>query len=474
MSTYQHPADGPTPMCPGGNCPPGQSNSTSSQNPTWVAFRALCSSFTVTLNFSGCTGSNCNRGLQAAIYADCGNLPGSVVSGGCSTCYNCTTGIGCGTSAGQRVMNVTGLVPGQIYRLLVDGCSGSACQVTIDVDLPPGCVDEIRPWTGMINGPADVCVGDAVDYMVNMPVGGTNSTWVIKDMNGNIIENLDDGGYFPGPPPFTKTRVPVVWNTVGTFQICVDVFNACVPVGNLPAQLCKTINVYDVEAGTITAVTQTGCPGRTVDLTVTGANTSAGVSQYILVVDNNTGNIVQVTPGTSGTFTYNNCGNFTAYSYNYVTTLLPVPMVGQSMSGIITACGGTCCELESVTFSFSDNIPPVFASPPPNITVNCVDNVPPMNPLSYTDNCIPAGSATGVQTGSANSCGGSLTRTWTITDGCNNTATHVQTITVTPTPAATFTPFNDVTVSCVNFPPTGFLPLLNYTNNQSGSCLISG
>jgi len=318
-------------------------------------------------------------------------------------------------------------------------------------------------------------VGDAYTYTVNMPVGGTNSTWVIRDMNGNILTTLDDGGYFAGPPPYTQTRVPVVWNTVGTYQLCVDVYNACVPVGNAPTELCKTIRVLDAEAGTITAVDPTGCPGRIVNLSVTGNNTSSGISQYILVVNNSTGNIVQVTQGTNGTFTYNGCGNFTAYSYNYITSLFPVPTVGQPIAGINTACSaGFCCDLDSAPFSFSDNSPPVFTSPPANITVSCIDNVPPMTSLDYTDNCLPPGSVNGVQTGTANTCGGSLTRTWTITDGCNNTATHTQTITITPNPAATFTPFNDITVSCTNFPATNFLPPLNYTNNQTGACLISG
>ena len=275
-------------------------------------------------------------------------------------------------------MNVTGLVPGQIYRLLVDGCGGSACQVTINVDLPPGCVDEIGPWTGPLNGPSSVCVGDTATYWTNMPVGGTNSTWVIKDANGNPITTLDEGGYFLGPPPFTKTRLPVLWNTVGTYQICVDVFNSCVPASAAPAELCKTINVYDVEAGTITAVEASGCPGRVVNLTVTGHNTSSGVSQYILVV-NSSGQVVQVTPGANGTFTYDGCGSFTAYSYNIVTDLIPpnTPVVGQNISSIISGCDATCCELASVPFSFSDTSPPVFTNPPPNITVSCIDNVPP-------------------------------------------------------------------------------------------------
>jgi hypothetical protein len=476
MSTFLHPADGPTPMCPGGNCPPGQSNSTASNNPTWVAFRAVCSEFSLTLNFSGCSGNGCNRGLQAAIYSDCNDLPGSVVNGGCSSCYNCSQGIGCGISSGQRVMDISDLIPGQTYYLLVDGCGGSACSVTIEVDLPPGCDDSIGPWMGPINGTASLCAGDTATYWVNMPEGGINSTWVIKDINGNLIETLDDGGLFVGPPPYTKTRLPVLWNMGGTYQICVDVYNTCIPASASPAELCKIINVYDAEAGTITAFQTTGCPGTAVNLLVTGHNTSFGVSQYILVA-NSIGQIVQVTPGSNTTYSYNGCGTFTAYSYNIVTFLIPpnTPVVGQNISSIISGCDLSCCEIASVPFSFSDNVPPLFINPPPNIIVDCIDNVPPMSALNYLDNCLALGSQNGIESGNYGNCGGSIFRTWTVTDLCNNTATYVQTITIQePMPAAFINPPVDITVSCPSASDTIFVPILTYSNGMSGSCGING
>ena len=55
MSTYQHPNDGPTPMC--NPMPPG-SGGTTSNNPTWVAFLAWCEEFTLELAFTNCTGGN--------------------------------------------------------------------------------------------------------------------------------------------------------------------------------------------------------------------------------------------------------------------------------------------------------------------------------------------------------------------------------------------------------------------------------
>ena len=77
---------------------------------------------------------------------------------------------------------------------------------------------------------------------------------------------------------------------------------------------------------------------------------------------------------------------------------------------------------------------PVFVNPPANITVAC-NQIPSIAPnLEYNNNalggCSVQGFVPGVITGFANECGGVLTITWTYTDPCNNTISHVQTVTV--------------------------------------------
>jgi gliding motility-associated-like protein len=65
----------------------------------------------------------------------------------------------------------------------------------------------------------------------------------------------------------------------------------------------------------------------------------------------------------------------------------------------------------------------------------------------------------------------SIIRTWTASDSCNNTTTHVQTITVHDTTAPTLlTPFNPIeNVACGNIPGT---PLLQFTDNCSSAANI--
>jgi len=459
MTSFQHPADGPQPMCA------GQTN-TVSNNPTWVAFLAWCSSFDIELSFNSCTFRGGTRGLQAAIYSSCQNAGGTnVVDGGCATAIN----QGCNVAAGIRVMNITGLVVGRVYYLLVDGCGGSACDVTINVLNSDGCTPTIPAFTGEIEGPDIVCLNDVATYTAESPTGSTRHDWSISPATPVLIEGSEPDG-----TGFTSTTI--TWSATGNYTICVDASNSCVPTVGLPLALCKPIKVRDAEAGNITVTPQPICPNGTVTITATGFSTNPDISQYIFVADAS-GNIVAVWPGGGPqTFTWDDCADFTAYSYNYITALGSEPMVGDN----VTLFGGctstsTCCELVSAPFSFSDTAPPVLAAAPPNITVSCFLDIPTMPMLSYTDNCIPSGSVDGVQDDNYTECdGGTITRTWTVTDICDNSAERIQTITLLPVPVATFTPFADVTVSCNNFPPASFLPTLAYTNGQTGSCAITG
>ncbi len=88
-------------------------------------------------------------------------------------------------------------------------------------------------------------------------------------------------------------------------------------------------------------------------------------------------------------------------------------------------------------------------------------------------NCSINATVTPVVTGSATSCGGTITATWTYTDFCGRTSTAVQVVTVQPAPLATFSGVPpDITVACgdlVNTPIS-----INYSNNLTGLCGISG
>ena len=85
-----------------------------------------------------------------------------------------------------------------------------------------------------------------------------------------------------------------------------------------------------------------------------------------------------------------------------------------------------------------------------------------------------SGSVPGTLAGTFDECGGSQTITWTFTDDCGRVITHTQNITIDPAPQAAFVnPPTDITLTCddaQNFVVT----TLAYTNNETGSCEISG
>ena len=80
---------------------------------------------------------------------------------------------------------------------------------------------------------------------------------------------------------------------------------------------------------------------------------------------------------------------------------------------------------------FVDNEIPTFPNAPGDVTYICIDDLPIMEDQQWEDNCAGPGTVTGVADGSSTFCeGGTITRTWEVTDDCDNTATHVQNITI--------------------------------------------
>jgi len=100
-------------------------------------------------------------------------------------------------------------------------------------------------------------------------------------------------------------------------------------------------------------------------------------------------------------------------------------------------CGNSndCTQVITV----HDTTGPVLVGVPANTNFQCVGEVPAAPAVTATDNCdssLTVGLATET-TGSA--CNQTITRTWTVTDSCGNTASATQTITVRDTTAPVVT-----------------------------------
>ncbi|HLF63580.1 MAG TPA: hypothetical protein VI603_07500, partial [Saprospiraceae bacterium] len=149
-----------------------------------------------------------------------------------------------------------------------------------------------------------------------------------------------------------------------------------------------------------------------------------------------------------------------------------------SCPGLITrswtttdSCGNTATVSQLITVN--DLVPPVFTSPPANITVECLADVPPAQSLTWTDNCDGTGSEPANEVEDGNICPRLITRTWTYTDACGNMVMHNQNITVDDnTPPVFVAPPVDLTVSCPDAVPS--IIDLTWMDNCDGTGIVSG
>ncbi len=473
MNWFLHPNDGPNGQ--GRMCPPPASNNTTSHNPTWFRFPAWCTELELEVCWSNCTRNpnSCNsRGIQSAVYSECFGCPvpecyGPSWSATSQNPSPYTYAVGCdvdqcGSMTGCATYTMTGLQIGKIYYFLVDGCCGSACDVEIHVlsacDFP-----DFGEFEEPIEGPENACVGETINFTSGTSLGANTYAWFVDGVLVDQDREL--------PIDFNYT-----FTAEGTYEICVTAWHSpCRPLAESTRTQCFEITIGTADAGTPVATPTPLCPGGTVDLSVSGHIDDPYYNQYLVVV-NSAGIIVQVIDGTSGTFTFPNCGEFTLYSLNASGQYMPTPnpVVGQPWSSV--TCTGDCCDIASVPFEFAEQSSITFDNPPADLTVNCIDDVPPMMSLPWTSICGGSGTAGGVEdVGTYTPCaGGTRTRTWTVLDGCGENFSHVQNITIDPIPVAVFVdpPANE-TIECSEL--AGIVhPPLTYTNSASGACGIDG
>jgi gliding motility-associated-like protein len=160
-----------------------------------------------------------------------------------------------------------------------------------------------------------------------------------------------------------------------------------------------------------------------------------------------------------------------------------------NLSGVEVSSGTTCPETLTRTWTYSDgcgntetrtqvitvmdDTPPVLPAAPADMLVQCYADVPPMLGMTWTDNCDGTGYLPGVEVSSGTTCPEILTRTWTYTDGCGNTTTRVQSITVhdTQEPVIASIP-TSMAVQCPADVPV--MPSISWTDNCAGGGMLAG
>ncbi len=115
---------------------------------------------------------------------------------------------------------------------------------------------------------------------------------------------------------------------------------------------------------------------------------------------------------------------------------------------ITDACGNSETHVQTITVE--DNTAPIISNVPSGITVQCIDEVPAMVALNWTDNCDGSGTVMGADVSNGLSCPETITRTWTQTDACGNTTSVSQEIIVDITTSPVVPSNASSTVECLS------------------------
>jgi hypothetical protein len=371
---------------------------------------------------------------------------------------NCTTTM---TQTNPPIDNTSGLSAcglGLIVRTwTISDCTGNAATatqpITIVDNTPPvitqavppditiSCEDLFpytQPLTASDNCTTTITVTNIpTDNIQGFSICGTGQvirTWLVTDCAGNSATASQTITVTDFKPPVFVGTLP---NTISLS--CEATLPPLQPLSvtenctgsivnsNLPTDNTTGINTCGI-GQIIRTWTAVDCSGN-----------SASYTQIINIIDNTPPTIT----GTVPPDTTLNCG-------------LPIPL-GQPLSAMdnclsaptltstpqdntsgLSACGtGQIIRSWSVTdcagntsvrsqiITIVDNLAPIFTNTPSNISLCPGSPVPPMEVLNWTDNC---SNATGTTIGIETINGNNITRTWTQTDACGNTATTTQTI----------------------------------------------
>ncbi len=321
-------------------------------------------------------------------------------------------------------------------------------------------------------------MSDGCNYEFEFPININSAGIQLPETHGPICigqcvdldagEGCDSYDWSNGESTQIITVCPT---TNSTYSVTVSDGQGCSQMGStevLVEECCIS------ESGDIVATTSPSCPGEDIDVMVSNFLSDPEYEQYILIVDG-TGTIIEVISGSSHSLFSDICEELTVYAYNReIAGNAPEPFVGMDINTIDCADDANCCDLTMITVSWEDTEVPSFIDPPADLNLTCLDLLPPMDDLEWTDNCSDGDFAIGEETGSATLCaGGTITRTWEATDLCDNTATYIQNINISAPDPIMFdnTPPNEAR-NCGDIPDPA--DPLNYTNNGSGDCLSDG
>ncbi|MBC7773825.1 MAG: hypothetical protein H7246_00190, partial [Phycisphaerae bacterium] len=177
-----------------------------SHNNMWLAFRALESTVTFTA-----APTNCDRpgGIQMAVYQTC-NTPCIDFDYGCD----------------EEPVSVTlnGLIIGNTYYMVIDGCDGAVCDVELTIEPLSAVVEPDVNSVGPLRGRSDVCTNGIYNYCIEPVSGADNYEWNVPS---DVLVNGIPGPTVFLPAPGGNCAEITLGPTLGSSEICVRSLSVC-------------------------------------------------------------------------------------------------------------------------------------------------------------------------------------------------------------------------------------------------------
>lgn len=432
MSSFRHPQDAPSPLCNGDGAP---------DNPSWIGFTAWCESFTVRLKLDDCSGMCNDRTPCRPGFFPCGFFGGACSFGVQVAVYeSCdfSKSVACDVNECREsdiIFDLNNLVPGTTYYFMVDGCSGSACNVTFEV-LEYCGKQELPPWQGNIIGPDLVCQEDSVKFSVDSFEFADFYHWFV---NGSLEQTS------------TSNDFSYNFTLLGNYEICVDISSGdCVLIEDDPKPICRTIEVFQATIDSLTIKRDDICPDVAVFFQSHLSNYASVLNSQILITDINKRILAQLDNDTL-TWTPEECGEYTVWAI-----ISSEKRTWDSVS-LASVKSSRCTDFITKTFTVTDTEGPVFLDNPDDVNLECFLQIPSLDSLRVSDNCQGVFFVQGQEEPPQNLCfPNSWVRTWKAIDKCGNITVFEQNISIIdsfPLPQWIQLP-SDTIIECKDIPDT--------------------
>ena len=517
LADFQHPGDGVDP-CGGGTVP---------NNPNWFAFVAWCEDIDMTIDLSNCSTVGGFTGAQVAVFTDCSGSETVDCESECNgpsqlnlSLNDLTIGEvyyfqidGCAGSTCDYTISVDPDDCDEEIENWMNPISGDTevCigdEVLYEVD----DLDGATSYHWFVDG-VEVEITDDPEFEYEWTMGGSFQLCV--DVSNECVDISEDplqlcetitvsapdaGTLMATPNPLCPGEISTVTNTGYNMDpgyeqvlIVVDPNGEVIDVITDPTSESVT---YD-ECGTVTVYALNYADWET-SLNIPSVGDTYNGSDCSVYCCDETSIDIDFEDNVDPVFT-NPPADLTLVCFDQVPPIMdlevtdncsPTAMVTGSEDSNADLCdGGTITRewtfeddcgnevMHTQTITIDPLIPADYISPPGDVVIDCDGTIPDPIDLDYTNNgmgaCLVSGTVSPVVNGSYDICGTTITYEWDFTDACGNNLNHVQTIEVLPAMEPDFiNPPGDLVLQCEDAipPPTD----LEYTNNDSGGCLIQG